>query len=398
MNKVVVLVGRTNAGKSSLFNALIKKRISVVDATENLTNDVVKFELDGFELFDTPGIDHSKELDNIKSKTNRIDTVLIVADPFDISRELIEQIIRKCNDSKILLVINKFENIKQDFDFAIAGVEIIYVSAKTGHNLHYLRKSIGIDQAIKSPSSEPVKTWSIFGRSNVGKSTLANSLLSKDRFTAMDAIGTTREINRESIFTKGLKIELVDTPGYRKNNSIDTLAKASQYRLEEYISSKDLEFGLMLIDANQGFLSTDRKIIDQLLDSFIVTIVITKIDLVDSKTVREIKKEIGFIYPNLECITISSFNRTDIEKLLSYMINAKKPERLTTGKLNRWIRTKQQYYPIKYISQVSSNEFIVASRYPLAQGLIKNIENSLVQDFGLKGLRLKVTEIRKKMH
>ena len=380
-----ILVGKTNAGKSSLLNALVRKNISVVHDTEHLTNDVIRFDNGESVILDTPGIEDIGDLDEVIAKSGQVDNVVIVVSPEDFSRQFCGAILQYFREYKCLLVVNKSDLMTFSEEFEFKDIETLYVSATKGYDIDKLRQKLGLD--LKKQSQN--KTWSIFGRSNVGKSTLANALLNQNRFTVKDQIGTTREVNRETMLVGGRHIELVDTPGYRKNHDIDLLSRASQHRLEDYMNRSGHNLGIMVIDAATGLTRTDRRIFDQLLNSYMMLLAINKVDLVEQNVVFELQAELKRLYPNMKSLAVSSVNRTGITELIRNMEQLEQIPIISTGVLNRWVHKQPQFHSIKYITCTGPGSFAVFTRKPMMPQQIRGLENAICRHFRINGIRLK---------
>ena len=150
--KRILLFGRTNVGKSSLFNAIIGRRVSVTDAQEDLTQDVIRHAGNGFTLFDSPGLHNKQDLEKILVKTGPIDIFCLVTehknnDRFD------KDLLSFLKNRECILIINKCES---DFDTfsPIANIEHIQVSVLHRFNIDKLRKRLGIIHLKRKPENE----------------------------------------------------------------------------------------------------------------------------------------------------------------------------------------------------------------------------------------------------
>lgn len=381
----ILLIGKTNAGKSSLFNALVGRRISVVDDTENLTNDVVKFCGNSFTIMDSPGVQSTSELQTLVEKSGRVDLVCIVVDVQDYSPQFCKRMINFFKDRECIVVVNKIDR-NPGFTCELGLVKVFYVSATYGNGIDKLRKALQISEKHSNSN-----TWTIFGRSNVGKSTLGNALVGRNRFTVMDAIGTTREINRESL--PGSDADIIDTPGYRKNKHIDTLSKASQYRLDNYIySSRNDCFAIMVIDASAGITSVDKHIIDKIMDQFIVILVLNKADLVSKEVIHELSSELNRLYGDMICVPVSACNKTGLRQLRLSMSHVENIPNIctSTSSLNKWLRNIAKVSYIKYITRADLRRFLLFAKKPVPSSTVRYLESSLCKNFGLNGMRLQL--------
>lgn len=391
----ILLFGRTNVGKSSLFNALIGRRVSVTDAKEDLTKDVIKHSGHGFTLFDSPGVRNKTDLEQILLKTGPIDIFCLVVEYLN-ANHFDKDLLSFLKNRECILIVNKFESGFDTFSCPIANIEYIPVSVLNRFNIDKLRKRLGIIH-LKRKSNHGISkkdigsSWSIFGRANVGKSTLANILVGSERFVVKNEIGTTLEVHSDVSIR--IMADIHDTPGYRRNTSLDSLAKASQHRLVDHITREDsLEFGIIVIDTSSGFTTLDRHIIDKILDSFFIILVITKIDLVNNFAIQTIENEIHRVYPTLPVIKISSTKKTGISALISQMKRAYRSVQveIKTSALNKCLNEKVKIPAVKYITRTDILDFVLFSKRDLSISEQRYIEKIIITEFGLFGSRLRL--------
>ena len=400
--RTIVFVGRTNVGKSSLFNAVLRKRMAVVGAIENLTNDPIRFVAGDLTFFDTPGISKVEDLDIILPKVGDFDLVCIVVEPnmsIDLEKKVLAYFAKR--KKECIFVLNKAD-LKRDF--SVPSVESISVSAISGENLAIFRKRLGlfpknlIKKTIEKETISEVKTGInsfsefnkkifIIGRSNVGKSSIGNYLLQKDRFKVMDEIGTTRDLISEDFGS----FELFDTPGYRKNNALDAVEKASQYRLDKLIEENESGYALMVIDASIGLTKGDRILLDRLLEKFAVLICVNKIDVVEIFWLRDVVKEIKRIYDGIEVVEISAKTGQGMDwlRFAARKLSLTKFPKPKTAALNKWLGM-QGFSCAKYIVQRGPLDFILFSKKNLTSNHVKFLEKSLLDYLKLKGVRIKI--------
>ncbi len=230
----VVIVGRKNVGKSTLFNRLTGRRISVVYKEPGVTRDRVCGEINWrgrtFDLIDTGGF-YPDESDNLTSQINRqidygikeADIVLFVVDgriglhPVD---EEIAGRLRKANKRIILLVnkIDRNQDIGRANDFTALGFEKVFpISAEGGFGLGDVMETIHDNM----PGTKTIRRTNkinivILGRPNSGKSTLLNSMIKKDRAIVDERPGTTRDLVTAEFSFEGKNFQIVDTCGLRR--------------------------------------------------------------------------------------------------------------------------------------------------------------------------------------
>jgi len=282
---VVAIVGRPNVGKSSLLNALIGKRISIVQDMPGVTRDriSVPMQLDGkyIELVDTGGygfIDPDKLTEHIKHQIElamqRADVIVFIVDSqtgLTAGDQEIAALLRKLN-LKVILVANKADKEKADVvlgDFSRLGLGTpIGVSATTGRNIEHLinllAKEIDLTSApVEIP--EPEMLMAIVGKRNAGKSTLVNAIAGlyegdTDRVIVSEIPGTTRDSVDVRFEKDGKSLIVIDTAGVRKKRHMVTndIEFYSFHRAERSIRRADVV--VMLLDSTEKVSEPDKKL------------------------------------------------------------------------------------------------------------------------------------------
>jgi len=275
----VVIVGRTNVGKSTLFNRLSVKVKSLTFEHAGITRDFIKDRVCWkdccFDIVDTGGVSFKKSDDPIQEKIRQLaeslveqaDLVLLVCDgtvgvlPED---QAIAKMLHRLG-KKSIVVVNKIDSkLVQEhlYEFPKLGFfEIVNVSAQHGLGVGDL-----LDTIVKMlPSKEvykeeerPAYSVVLLGKPNVGKSSLLNLLLKKERAIVTDIPGTTREPIAERIVFYKEDIQLVDTPGIRRKRAIDEPIEVLMVK-SALRATEDADIVLLLIDASQGVLA-DQEI------------------------------------------------------------------------------------------------------------------------------------------
>ncbi|MDA7952025.1 MAG: 50S ribosome-binding GTPase, partial [Pirellulaceae bacterium] len=239
----VVILGRPNVGKSSLFNWLSGKRLAIVDDVAGVTRDRMSFPLEyedrHFEIIDTGGIgindidDLSEEIEEqIALALDFADLVLFVVDTRSGVSPLDQEVARRLRAVKkpIVVVANKtddsgFDALADEFFELGIGKEIIKVSTLQNRNQYLLLDAIV--ENLPEPEeealpTEPTMKIAIVGRRNVGKSTFTNALAETERMIVSAVAGTTRDSVDVRFIVDGKPIIAIDTPGFRKRKSVKT--------------------------------------------------------------------------------------------------------------------------------------------------------------------------------
>lgn len=337
----VVIVGRTNVGKSTLFNRLsVAVKAITLDyagVTRDFLRDTVCWKGKSFELIDTGGISLRKTMDQIENRSREIaltmlkeaSLVLFIVDGkvglVDQDRE-IARIVHKLG-KPCVLVINKMDaKITQDhlYEFNALGYQsIIPVSAQHGTGIADLLQAIisEIPEPKELSENEPVFRVAFLGKPNVGKSSLMNSLIKKERAIVSPEPGTTREAIIEKIQFYQEDIVLVDTPGVRRKRKVtetleDMMVQSSMRAL------KDSDVVLLLIDSSFGVLS-DQELklafyaFEQQYKA--VMILFNKSDLVDETIKQNLDRSIDeykYLIDKLITLPISCVSQKNVGRIL----------------------------------------------------------------------------------
>ena len=233
----VALVGRPNVGKSSVFNRILRQKISIIEDTPGITRDRIygtaEYKGYKFNLIDTGGIDISDDKFNTDIKIqaeiaiDEADVVIFVVDGkegLNTNDKVVRDILYKSN-KKIIVAINKIDNnqTKENlYDFYELGFEhYVPISAEHGTNFDSL-----LDEVVKDFNDQDIVDdddrlkFCIIGRPNVGKSSLVNALLREDRVIVSNEAGTTRD-SVDTVFKYDKKdYVVIDTAGMRKKGKI----------------------------------------------------------------------------------------------------------------------------------------------------------------------------------
>ena len=431
MSTTVALVGRTNVGKSSLFNKLAKSKSALVSEQEGLTRDIksTSIHLGGksINLIDTGGFFTSKDDDfeeMILSKAYEAieyaEVILFVVDkkfgisPFD---KEIASLIRKSN-KEVIMVINKID-VKTSEGTAIfeelGFKEKVEVSAE--HNL-------GIDQ-LKTLLFSKVKEEEnlfennipkicILGKPNVGKSSTINSISNEKKMIVSNVPGTTIDSIDSKITYKNKEYIFIDTAGIRKKSK--TTSKEEKFSVIKSLeSNKIADLSVIMLDASNFLLDQDKKLIEKAKENGkAIIIAVNKMDLLDKTSLNEIEKNLSndSMFNGLPVCFISAKDRHGIRHLFDniYRVLENADKKISTNKLNNILRKaletksipfKGKFKPkIRFVHQGGKNPHIVTlhgNSLEKLEGSYKRFLNNFYQkQLGLMGITLKLKFITSK--
>ncbi len=307
MLPTVALVGRPNVGKSTLFNKIAGKKISIIEDTPGITRDriyqKVTYERYTFNLIDTGGIDLAKEQFNKEIKMqaeiaiDQADVIVFVVDGKEGLTENdyeVRNLLRKTN-KKVIVAINKID-VKEAkdniYDFYELGFDT-YIPISAIHNTGYndLLDMICMDFNKNEDETEDSRLkFSIIGRPNVGKSSLMNALLNEERVVVSDVAGTTRDSIDSVVRYNKEEYVVIDTAGMRKKGKIfESVEKYSLIRSMRAIDRSDI--CLVVINAEEGITEHDKHIAGYAIDSGKGLIfVVNKWDKVKDTTISDFTK------------------------------------------------------------------------------------------------------------
>ncbi|MGE4596808.1 MAG: ribosome biogenesis GTPase Der [Methylophilaceae bacterium] len=372
--KTIVLAGRPNVGKSSLFNRLTKTRDAIVAALPGLTRDrhygQLNIEENRFLLVDTGGFEPTKKSGIPKKMAiqtilaiDESDIILFVVDarfglhPID---EHIADIIRK-NDKQKILLVNKAEGIFEDKAFAefysLGFKNIIKISSAHGEGISTLKDFLVEANThledFDLPSNSNTRI-SIVGRPNVGKSTLINSLLGEDRFIAFDEPGTTRDAVSADFNWGKDRFILTDTAGIRKKGKVfEAVEKFSVIKTLNAIEYSHV--AILVVDAQDGISAQDMHILGFIIESGkALVIALNKWDVLSSYDREIIKSQIEKKLPFVnfaEKVFISALNQSGLPELMKAVIKARRSSetKFTTPQLNSVLENALISHPPKII-------------------------------------------------
>ena len=423
---IVAIVGRPNVGKSTLFNKLIGKRVSIVDDTPGVTRDRIYGDCEwcnrNFLLIDTGGIEVS-DSDEIGSQMriqaqlaiDAADVIIFVTDVKTgaLSADYEVANILQKSGKPVIVCVNKCDKIgaveANFYEFYNLGLgDPITVSSVHGHGTGDL-----LDEVLKNfPTgdfAEEQCTYinvAVIGKPNVGKSSLVNKIIGEDRCIVSNVAGTTRDSIDTFVENKFGRFNFIDTAGLRRKNKVyNDIEKYSVIRAKMSIERSDA--CVILIDATTGFTEQDSKIAGLAIEAGKACIIaVNKWDIIEKtdKTMVNYKKKLenDFSFMSyVPIIFISAKTGQRIEKLFELIINVSKAStvRISTGVLNEVLADavsrvqpptdKGKRLKIFYVTQVSTKPptfvFFVNSEQLFHFSYQRYLENKIRETFSLQG-------------
>ncbi len=430
---IVAIVGRPNVGKSTLFNRLVGKRISIVEDTPGVTRDRIYADVrwldHAFTLIDTGGLElfsedslysHMRQQAQLAAESADVILFLLdgqqglTAEDYDVADYL-----RRCK-KPLVLGVNKVDNSRMEeqvkYDYYCLGLgEPHTISAVQGLGLgdmldelvsHFPQKD-----APEQKDEEAIQI-AVVGKPNAGKSSLVNAILREDRVIVSNIPGTTRDAIDTPFEQGGRRYNLIDTAGMRKKGKIelDTLERYSVIRSLAAVRRADV--CLLMIDGDQGVTEQDAKIagfIDA--EGKPAIVLVNKWDLVekDDKTTERFTQR---IYETLSFMTyapvvfVSCKTGQRLNRVLPLVeeVYAKSRFRTTTGVLNDVINDavaamsppSDKGRPVKIYYATQAKEvpptFVLFMNYPdgMHYSYRRYLENHLRKTFDLKGTPIRL--------
>uniref|UniRef100_A0A7C5PDL8 GTPase Der n=1 Tax=Thermodesulfobium narugense TaxID=184064 RepID=A0A7C5PDL8_9BACT len=416
---IVVLTGRANVGKSTLFNRLLKQSYSMVSSVPGTTRDfhegIFRYtDSTAVTLVDLPGVlagDYLSELAFEKSKKiiEKSDLIVLIVEAKGLTHldEEIALYLRKFN-KPMILAVNKSEGKTDLADFYSLGIEdIVQISAYHGLNIYQLEDLI-FNKITGRKFEEPNPiVFGIFGLPNVGKSSLANAILGEERFIVSDIAGTTREVVAKQFRKLGKSWLLLDSAGIKKRKSYDK--ELDGLSVSRSISALNAPMGVLVVDASRMVTRQDKRIANLMLERTGASVIfINKKDLVPKSSVaivyNNIKEDLKFmdspvifgsaltgenvnvVLENLREIwekAMRSYSKKDILKAIGYAVS-KRP-----------ITVENKFFVVKNIRFESKFPLIVGIRSNVRQDLVpksylKYLINTVKKELDMSGINLKI--------
>lgn len=358
---IVAIIGRPNVGKSTFFNYLAGKRISIVEDTPGVTRDRIYTEVEWrsrvFTLIDTGGIEPYTQDKVMQQMRNQAEIAIETADVIVFlvdfkdgvtpSDKEVASMLRKTN-KPVILAVNKVDNVGEPppeiYEFYNLGLgEFTAISSIHGLGMGDLLDEIyeNFPEEKEEDFDDDTIKVAIIGKPNVGKSSLLNKITGEDRVIVSDVPGTTRDAIDVYVENEKSKFMFIDTAGIRRKSKIqENIEKYSVIRSWTAVERSDV--CVIMIDAQEGVTEQDTKIAGYAHDQGKASIiVVNKWDLIDKETgtleeyTSKIRNKLSFM-PYAPVLFISAKTGLRINKLYDLIeyVNDQAALKISTGVLN----------------------------------------------------------------
>lgn len=423
---VVAIVGRPNVGKSTLFNKLVGKRLSIVDNTPGVTRDRIYGNCEwlghNMLLVDTGGVEPFSD-DVILSQMRRqaelaitsADVIIFVTDIRSgvvAADSEVASMLQK-SGKPIILCVNKVDNIgalpPEFYEFYNLGLgDPIAVSSVHGHGTGDLLDEVikNIPESSFDDTDEDIVKVAVIGKPNVGKSSLINKISGEERAIVSDIAGTTRDATDTVIHNSHGDFVFIDTAGLRRKSKVeDQIEKYSVIRARMAVERADV--CVIMIDANEGFTEQDSKVAGIAHDLGKACIIaVNKWDAVEKTGTtmdvqrKKLMNDFSFMsYAPIIFISAKTGQRLDRLFELIKFVDTQNAMRISTGKLNDVLSAattrvqpptdKGRRLKIYYMTQASTRPptFVcfVNSKDLFHYSYQRYIDNQIREVFGLEG-------------
>ncbi|HLC17078.1 MAG TPA: ribosome biogenesis GTPase Der, partial [Thermodesulfovibrionia bacterium] len=427
----IAIVGRPNVGKSSLFNRIVGGKKAIVEDTPGVTRDrlyeYTVWDDKGFVLIDTGGLDIESQDDMVQRvkgqalmAVEEADLILFMMDganglhPMDME---IAETLRRYSKPMFYLV-NKIDGPTKEgrlYEFYGLGVEIMPVSAMSGFGFDEVMDAVIAaiaDTGHEADAGHP--RVAIVGRPNVGKSSLVNILLGKERMIVSPTPGTTRDAVDSVCHYYGRAYTLIDTAGIRKKGRMTEAVE--RYAFVRTIGNIDrCDVALIVMSVEDGIVTLDQKIAGLVHDAGkSAVLLLNKWDLADqkeqffNKVIQEVRETLWFM-PYARILTMSALTRQRVVKLFSLVDESveSRKTRIKTSEVNQAFREiiakqppplcKGKKVKIPFITQTNINPpmFVLFTNQPegISESYLKYLERGFRERYPFAGtpIRLKLS-------
>lgn len=441
---LLVIAGRPNVGKSTLFNRFMQRRLAIVDPTPGVTRDPVEGTaiINGkpVHLMDTGGYKLTRDVGTMEAVLDdlvverslemikKADLILLLLDAGQVTGED-EEFIQELRPywNKVVAAVNKTEGGRNEsaaWNFARFGFKkMFFISAQHGDNIselaEYLTSRMDFSKVKEVSAEQPIRI-AIMGKPNTGKSTLSNRLTHSNASIVSNYAGTTRDTVEGVFEYSGKKFQVLDTAGIRRKAKVhENIEYYSVNRAIKTLDRCDVVF--LMIDAMEGLAEQDKKICSLAFERGRgIIFVLNKWDLKEDqskKVIRDTKKWINIMFGQMEfapILTLSALEGTGIKALLNECIelygqlNHKIPTTSLNMALKDWLfkypppASKTAHFKIRYMTQKSVNpvSFLIFATRPevVPETYVTYLKNRIREDLGFDKIpvQLEMKASRKK--
>lgn len=452
---LIVLIGRTNVGKSTIFNRLVEKNQAIVSPIENTTRDfnvnITSWRGFDFRLVDTAGImdvlslkkktkKDLSALEQVEQKTQqqaydfikKADLLFFVVDSkaglLAEDKKIANFLKRRAYQDKTILLVNKVDDYKQSFAASefnkLSFDKIINISATTGSGLgdlldlsiiFFKQSKKKFKKELKSKNLEKINLC-IIGKPNVGKSSLLNALIGYEKAIVSEMPHTTREPQNTELIYKDKIINIIDTAGIsRKGKKSKGLEKHGIVKSMQALNKADIV--LLVIDINEPISKQDAKLVEEITDlgkSFII--IANKWDLLEERNTKKWTQEINASFPFIAwapIIFVSALKKQKTDKIFDLVLRINEARQMEINetalsrflekmvKVHRPSKGKGVKHPRVYsLRQTWSKpprfEIKIGAGEDLHNSYLRFLENRIRENFDFFGTPVKVSVKKKK--
>ena len=433
---LVVIAGRPNVGKSTLFNRFLHRRIAITNDQPGVTRDPVEataflndkpvhlVDTGGYKLTRDIGTKEAELDDYVVERSldmiDRADVVVLLLDATEITGEDEEFILKmRPYTHKLIAAVNKTEggrNEAEAWNYAKYGFEnLIFISAEHGDRIGELTDMI-VDRCdfsnVRELSADrPIKI-AILGKPNTGKSTLSNRLTHSEKSIVCDYAGTTRDVVEGDFTYGGKSFHVLDTAGIRRKAKVlDDVEYYSVNRAIKTLDECDIVF--LMIDAVEGLAEQDKKICSLAFERGRgIIFVLNKWDLREeqgNKAVKQVREWINIMFGQMDfapILPLSALEGKGIKDLLNTAIDmyGQLTRKIGTASLNNalqdWLErypppaSKTAHFKIRYMTQASVNpvNFVIFATRPevVPEPYVTYLKNRIREDLGYDHIPVQV--------
>lgn len=426
----VVIVGRPNVGKSTLFNRFMRKKVAITDPTPGVTRDpviaasfvngkpITLIDTGGYKLERVAGSKEAELDELVVQKSiemlNRADVILLLLESENITGEDEELIATlRPYSSRVIVAVNKTEggrNMQDAWNYARFGFsELLFISAEHGDNLgdlfQLVESRLDFSKVEEDTSEVPIRI-AILGKPNTGKSTLSNRLTHTDASIVSDYAGTTRDVVEGEFVYKEKLFKVLDTAGIRRKKKVNE--DVEYYSVNRAIKTLDAcDIVFLMIDVNDGLTDQDKKICSLATERGRgIIFALNKWDTQEdrsNKAFKAIVEDIHIMFGKMQyapIVAISALEGKGMIELLNTALKLyeqlnRKIETATLNiALNDWVAqypppaSKTMHFKIRYMTQTSVNpvKFLIFATKPevVPETYVTYLKNRIRADLGFE--------------